>query len=496
MAPAWATGLPLSQQLSSDAEWYAAAMYRSAEPPEIAVDPSQPLDIRPAGEQLLTAGVARIGQWIGVDLLDWSILVSIASLLLFVGAVYLAVLLAAGPVNALIVATASIVPVHALGGATYGFQPLGFLPRDLMLGPAILIVAAYGAAIRRGSRAILLVFFLCGIAANAYPVLFAHLTLCLAGAEVIRRRRLDLTLIGHLAAAGLGAAPAAVDVLSRSLIGAQIDVELVRFRMDYQIIDSIPLAITQYLRRTIVYASLVSVVWWLVRRHAPPQAAHALEPWFALCVSSLVLSIGGVIIESSRPEFIKYLLSRTSVFFIFASMVVICVGVRALPLRVPRYGRGLAILGVLTIFALQSAAPSVVRNVAETRASLPERVAFQAAAREVRKLTAFDDVVVAPSDEVPDLAASLRTYSRRPVWQTYKDLGVAQVDGVRARRGFERWTDMQAALNSGELDRILAFMASNDIRAAVLPISSLGPAEHGRPEIAARANGYVVVVAP
>lgn len=483
-------------QLSSDAEWYAAALMRSTDPPLIAADQSQPLDIRPAGERALTTVLARAGQALGIDVLDWSVIISIAALLVFVAGVYVAVRVAAGPTEALIVAGASIVSVHALGGATYGFQPLGFLPRDLMLGPALLLIAMYGVALRRGTAALAGVFFLCGLAANLYPVLFAHLALTLLGAELLRRRRIALPVLAFGAAAALGAAPAAVDVLSRSLVSTPVDVEVLRLRHDYQIVESIPLAVTQYLRRTIVYAGLIAALWWLMRRHLP-IVARSLGPWFALAASSLALSLVGVLLESARPELIRYLISRTSVFFIFASMVICCVGIRSLVSnRWPRSGPAAGVVAVLAIFALQSAAPSVVRGLVDTRTHLADRLAFHSIAQEVRALTSPDDVLIAPSDEVPDLAASLRTYARRPVWQTYKDLGVAQVDGIRARRGFERWTEMHAVLAGGDVDQIVEFMRANGIRAAVVPVSLLPADALERPELAARVDGYAVVLAP
>lgn len=471
-APAFASQLPLSAQLSSDAEWYAVALMRVSDPPLIANDDVFALDLLPAPERHVLAFFANMADALHLDILDWSVALSLVALALYVAGLYLLLRWSLSPAIAFSLAAVLVVPVHALGGTTLGFEARGFLPRDLALALAMFVLIGYVRAGGNG-RGLAAIFVLCGGLANGYSMLYAHLAVVLLGAELLRDRRLGIRHFAFGLCFVAGALPTVVDILTSDRRFAPPDAEILVIREGSLLLQGPISAIIQALRRLIIYAAVVGLVLAFGWRALAPELRGRLGPWIPVLASSGTISIAGLILENATP-YTRYLPSRASVFFFLAASIVIAASLPALgaAMRGPR-GRALGVATAFAIFVAQSNVPTVYRELVDAVRLAPERADFMTVARSLRESTTAATVLSATADEVPDLAASLRTYARRPVYVSFKDVGIVLYDGARGRMFYERWRESQAALGSGAIDQIRAFLLAHGITAAVVPIRVL-----------------------
>jgi hypothetical protein len=480
MVPQWFTGVPLEHQLSSDAEFYVAGMEASMEPMWRVADTSFPIDIRPRGELVVTDFLATGARSLGIPLSRASVWLSIVAFVVFVLGVYALGRESAMPAShALALALVLIVPVHSLGGTTLGFQALGLLPRDAALAIAVWLLWLYvRAARRRDGRLLVLVGALSGLLANFQSIVAAHLILTIGLAEVIRRRSLSRALIGCALAFALVASPAIVDAFDKGLTSSPVDLAIMRLRLGYMLATPIGEALTHYLRRFLFYIPLLVLLWRFTRRRADQGGVGAV--WWSIAISAALLAIAGVILETATVH-AKYMVSRTSVYFMLAAMVLL---LREVPRLAPqrRYGSTAAVVLVLAVFLLQSNTASVYRYVRQIERTRDERAELLSVAQRLQEKSRPNELFIAPSTESSDTAAMLRVYAARPTFVCYKDGGVALVDGARGRR----WLDMQSrldeALSSPDGGTLLRWMQAHQVTLAVLPRQA--------PSASARLNGF------
>lgn len=494
--PLFVASVPLRYQLSSDAEWYAAAMAATQVPSLLTDEHGFPLDIRPAGEVMIHKLLAEATHVIKIDLLQWSVALSFGALVLFVCGVYVLVRYALESSRpAFLVAFFSVIPVHALGGTTFGFQALGFLPRDLALAVAVYLLVLYVYALRQRSMSYLAgTFFVCGLLANGYVLLFVHLFTVLLLAEVIRTRKLVWIHVGYAVMFLLGAAPAIVEMIGKTSAWTPIDLEIMRLRHDYMMAFPLAQALSRYLRRFVVYASLMMILWYTVRRNGTDEEKQMLRPWFAIAGSSFILAIIGAYVESTTV-YAKYQFSRVSVFFILAAMIICCVGLDVVCRKWGKRRRAvLAMTATSLIFLAQSNVPSVYRFLRDDYVNREQKQRFIAAAERLKSITSTQDVVLAPSEIERDMAASLRTYALRPIYVSYKDGGISLVDGQRGRKWLERYQTLQEVLSSSDAGPLLRLMRGAHIAYAFLPVN-FPPAQDEaiRPYVVANAEGFLIV---
>jgi hypothetical protein len=488
LIPLLASDVPLSRRLSSDAEWYAVALMRLAEPPMIASDDVYALDLLPGTEQIAVRLLGGLGRLAGLDVLDWTVLLSFAILIIFVLGAYSLTRATLPPSLALLVSLALIVPAHALGATQLGFQAMGFLPRDLGLALSMFVLLGYIRGERR-TGPLAVAFLCCGLLANVYSMLYAHLGLVLLGAEALRDRGLRPRLITFAALLVIGALPTGIAVLTRGAFSPP-DLEILRIREASLLLGPFPAVLTQLLRRPIIYAGLLIVIvtitwrWGMLRRH------EALTPWFAVATSAVIVTVLGLVVENATP-FVRFLPSRASVFFLLAAMV-LCAGL--IPDVVERWrsgqARALGFAILAAIFLLQSNLPTVARQLSDDVVLAAQRRDLARVADRLAASTSFADVFLAPADELPDVAASLRTYARRPTFVSFKDLGIVLYDGARARTLFSRWEAAQSAIRAPELDTIRAFLREHRIAAAIAPSTIRGG---DSVPTADRFEGFVIV---
>lgn len=473
LLPYWVSGVPLQWQVLSDVEAHISSWQISIDPSVFAEDKILRAGLRalPTGQIIANHGLAWIARFLQIDLFTFSVVLSFCSLALFLCGLYLLILTSLKEqVPAFLITFFSIIPVHALGSVTHGFQALGFLPRDLAAALAVFILILYFHAIEHDSRKErYLVFFISGLCANFYPIMFVHLALTLTLAEWIRGKRADLTCIGFGLLFLIGVLPTLVDIASKNTQAAPIDIEIMRSFYKYMIVSADWNSLSRYLRRFLIYALLIPFIYFFTIRNAPMPVQHRLHPWIALAISSFCLAVTGVFLESATP-YGKVMLSRTSVWFILASMVIIAYGFYEFFQKYPtKKAVILTVVVVAILFLGQSNLPTAYRFMNDSYRTRDQKMAFHAAVSELRKLTEKDDVILAPTDEFYDLAASLRAYSLRSIYVCYKYGGISIMDGAIGREWWTRYQNTVRIFKDRDPKALIEFMQGEKIHYAFVP---------------------------
>jgi hypothetical protein len=473
LLPYLVSGVPLQWQVLSDVEAHITSWQISIDPSVFAGDKILRAGLRalPTGQIIANQGLAWIATSLHLDIFTFSVVLSFFSLVLFLCGLYFLILTSLKEkVPAFLITFLSIIPVHALGSVTHGFQALGFLPRDLAATLAIFILILYFHSIEHDNRKVkYLVFFISGLCANFYPIMFVHLALTLTLAEWIREKRPHLTCIGFGLLFLIGALPTIVDIASKNTQAAPIDVEIMRSFYKYMMVSADWNSLSRYLRRFLIYALLIPPVYFFCIRNAPETVRHRLHPWIALAISSFCLAVVGVYLESATT-YGKMMLSRTSVWFILASMVIIAYGIYGFfQTYRPKTAVMLTVVAVTIVFLGQSNLPTAYRFLNDSYRTRDQKMAFHAAVSELRKLTEKDDVILAPTDEFYDLAASVRTYSFRSIYVCYKYGGISIMDGVIGREWWKRYQNTVRIFRDRDPKALVDFMHSEKIRYAFVP---------------------------
>jgi hypothetical protein len=471
MLPRIASNMPLRNLLSSDAEFYVNFMQIYLDPGVFALDQMFRQVVYPIGTRLILQNLTYIADLLRIDLFQWSIILSFINLALFLlGLYWLLRQSLKSKLFAFVITLFSVIPVHVLGGTTYGFQALGFLVRDLALGLSMYVLLLYFLAINRKKLGLLqLCFLIMGILANGYPLLFFHLFAVLLFAELIRKGKLTISVFIYTGLFLAASSPAWLDMFINYSPATSIDMDLLRIRLGYMMASPLFSALTQYLRRFFLYFLFILVIYWPIRRWASENEKQILEPWLVIAASSFIIAVVGVIIETFTP-YAKYVISRTSIWFTLSAMVITCLGLRIVIRRFfPKHVVWLTIVATSLIFAGQSNLPTVYRYLRDGYNNREHRLAFHKAVSEFKTISDPDDLVIAPSEEMNDIAASLRTYSLRPVYVSYKDGGIVVLDGELARRWYNRYQESQNILESRDARLLLDFMAQEGIDFAFVP---------------------------
>jgi hypothetical protein len=472
--PFLVSGVPLQHQLLSDVESHIAAWQTALNPDVFANDKILQSGTKalPTGQILSSHLFVLIPKHFNIDLFSWSVLLSICTLLFFLCGLYLLVLYSLDDkLTAFLITLFSIIPIHALGGSTFGFQALGFLPRDLALSIIIYILLLYCHGVKNeNSRSIKLTFFVFGLFANFYPSLFANIALTLVLAELIRAKKIHVACFWYGGLFLLGALPTVLDFSFKNYHSAPIDVKIMTSFYGYMMVARPFLsALRRYLRRFFLYAVFIPTIHYSVIRKSPDYEKRLLAPWNAIAISSFVLAVLGVYIESTTA-FAKYLISRTSMWFMLSSMIICTFGLRIFFSRYLRKGANLfTVLAVSVIFLGQSNLPTVYRFLRDTYNNREQKREFHVAINELKKLTSYEDIILAPSEEFFDLAASVRTYSSRPIYVCYKYGGVSIMDGQIAREWQERYNDIDNVFESRNPKLLIDFMQQKNIHYAFVP---------------------------
>lgn len=496
LVPSIVTGVPLSRLLSSDAEWYVALEATLVDPSLLTADRGFAYSrwVKPGYETVWHRGIGELASFSGLDIWTASVGVSIVTLVVFVWLIYaLAARTLHDETLAFVIAAILVIPVHALAATTLGFQALGFLPRDLALTVALVILLAYFRACRCGSG-MTAVFVACGVIGNFYILLFTHLCATLLVAEVIRARRVKVRHIGYAVAFVLAVLPAVASSLSTLRGAAPIDVAIMRMRQPYLLVLPFMPALETTLRRVVIYVLVAVPLAAIVDRYGSELERKSVAAWTPIALGALAVTVLGMVIENTTT-LAPYQISRTSVFFLLASMMISAVGLQVLSrLWWTAAPRQAGLIGLTCLLLLQSNLPSVYRSIRDLRAGREERQSLLDAANWLRHYTDADARVLAPSTVDKDLALTLRAYSLRPSFVTEKDGGVSMVDGEQARQWLRRFRTMQETLASRDARALFGLMRSEGVTYAVLPVDGLPlPQDLVRASIVHEAGRFVVV---
>ena len=465
--PWFLSGIPLSKQLSSDAEYHIVHWYEYSKNYEgnFLEDKSFKLDARPAGDLFMDKVFVKIGDFFNINLLNLSILISIIALFIFLSGVYvLGRFIFNDSFWAFILSLGSIIPTFALGGTTWGFVTLGYLPRELALGFCVwlLFLFLYGKK-NNISKLSYIIFFVSGLLANWYPVSFIHFVLVLLLTDIIQKRKIakEHFLYGLLFFGG--ASFAVFDIVRKAQLTTPPDLDILRLRYGYMFVSSFDYGVLHYLRRIILYLVWVPLLIFIYRKFLKDKIKENISFWISMFISSGIIMTIGVFLEE-YTVYAKFLFSRTSLFFILSSMVIstmVLVGSHEHFFPNGKFKKIIIGLVLFVIFLGQSAIPTIYRSFRDLAKNANEQKIFLNALDLLGKHTTSKDMVLAD----PKYSNKIRAYALRPVYSSWKDGGISLLDGSAGREWYNRYIENYKILQTKDLNQILKFSKDNKLGA-------------------------------
>jgi hypothetical protein len=425
----------------------------------------QDYQAQPTGTLFVDRLLVRASELLHVDLLDWSILISALSLALFLSGVYFLVLYTTRRrLLATLLALVSIAPVISLGLSSYGFLVGGFVPKETALGITVWLTILYVRGVSTGSRRDLALFFgLLGLCANWYPPSFYHYAAALLTVEVIRHRALrwESILYGLLF---LVASPVALyDIFVKAAHFAPPVLSIIIAHYGVPL-HSLSYLLLHYLRKQFIYLALVGGLWYLYRRVLKKPYPPALTLWYAIWWSTLAWSLIGVGIEVFAPLYMKYLISRISVWFYLASMII--VAYTAYELWVAKWGgsqKRLALFaaGLVIVLLGQTSILNVYAGLRDAQRNAPDYRDYLAVVTRLQSVVPTGALVLANPD---DRANTLRTYGGVGTYVSAKDGNVTLFDGAAAAAWLARYTETQKAFATKDFSAIRSFALAHGLQ--------------------------------
>jgi hypothetical protein len=312
------------------------------------------------------------------------------------------------------------------------------------------------------------VFLACGLVGNFYILVFSHLFATLWVAEVFRAHGIRWRHLAYAALFAAGALPTFLATFSALTAAAPLDIAVMRLRHPYMMIFPLGPALATTLRRVLIYSVVTPVLAWVAARHGNDAERRGLQRWMPVLAGAAAVSVAGIIIENTTTLW-PYHISRASVFFILAAMMVCAVGLEAAArLVAASWARPLAAVCLLGLLLVQSNLPSVYRHLRDLRDSRLERQNLLAAAAWLRNNTTDADRLLAPTSVDQDLALTLRAYALRPIYVSFKDGGISMLDGEAGQDWYRRLQRQQDALRSPDSGALVKLMRQERVRYAVL----------------------------
>jgi hypothetical protein len=356
------------------------------------------------------------------------------------------------------------------------------------------MLALYVYAVQKNDRRwIAATFFLCGLCANYYSICFVHLVATLGLAEVLRQRKLPLFSFACALLFLVAAAPALRDLFSKAGTWAPVDLEIMRKRNSFMLASPFLASLTRYLRVFIVQTLLTILAGWVIHRYGDKKIKSQWKVWFPILLASFGIAVVGLVLEA-QTQYMRFFFSRTSLFFTVGSMIFTVAGLdtffRAKHLA---HTTVWVVLLSTSIFLIQSRAVGTWKYLRDLRNNREQKEDFFRAIDTLQQTTPPSALILAPSPEMADLAASLRTYANREIYVSYKDGGVSLVDGARARNWLARYLKQENTLASKNPARFAQFMKDEGIDYAFLP-SSLAASLTSHPSLSkiASSTGFEI----
>lgn len=419
---------------------------------------------QPTGTLFIGNMLVHIGEFLHIHLLDWSIIFSAFSLILFLSGVYFLVLYSTrSPLLGLIISLISIIPVISLGLSSWGFLALGFVPKELSVGITVWLTILYLQGALHDSKKKIAVFFaLLGLFANWYPPVFLHFALTLLTVEVIRQRgiRKEHFLYGLLFLAMAPVALYDVFVKAASFVPPILSIIIDHYGAPLQ---SLSYLLVHYLRKQIIYIILIGALWYVYRRIMKKEYPPLMSFWYAIWWSTLLWSLIGVGIEVFAPLYMKYLISRISVWFYLASMII--VAYTAYEVWIWKFGRGMKLricFALILFFVLlgQTSILNVYANIMKNQKNAEDYAHYLSVVSQLQSVVPPKSLVLANPDA---RANTIRTYGGVGVFVTAKDGNVTLFDGAAARLWFDRYKETQRVFSQKDFSAIQSYAATHNL---------------------------------
>ena len=418
----------------------------------------------PSGVLLADAALVRTSEFLHIDILDWSIIISAVSLALFLSGVYFLVFYSTKiPIIGLIISLVSILPVISLGLSSWGFFALGFVPKETSLGIGVWLTILYLRGASTNAKPKIAWFFaLLGLSANFYPPAFFHYAVVLLTVEVIRGRALkkEHLLYGLIF---LAASPLALyDIFIKA---SHFTPPVLAIIIDHYgtPLHSLSYLLVHYLRKQIIYTALVAALWYVYRHVLKKEYPPLIVLWYFIWCSTLVWSLVGVGIEVFAPLYMKYLISRISVWFYLASMII--VAYTGYELWFAKFRRSvwstivfsalllLVLIGQTSILNVYSG----LRNLGNTAADYKQ---YLSAVAQLHAVVPPDSLVLANPDTE---ANTLRTYGGVGTYVAAKDGLVSLFDGAAAEWWFVRYKEAEKVFAQKDFVAIEDYARAHDL---------------------------------
>ena len=420
---------------------------------------------QPTGTLFVNRVLVRISELLGVGILEWSVIISILSLMLFLSGVYTLVLYTTKkPLLGLIIGLVSIIPVISLGLSSWGFLTLGFVPKELSLGIAVWLTILYLRGVSDNSPARIAGFFaLLGLFSNWYPPLFFHYALVLMTVEVLRARAITKAQVLYGVVFLLAAPVALFDIFIKA--GGFTQPILAIIVSHYGVpLQSLSYLLIHYLRKQIIYVVLVGILWYIYRRVLQKEYPPLMTLWYYIWWSTLVLSLIGVGIEVFYPLYMKYLLSRVSVWFYLASMIIVTYTAHELWFARFSYSlRTSAVFAVLMMIVLlgQTSVLNVYHGAQKFRQNATNYQNYLSIVTHLRETVPPGTLVLANPDGE---ANTVRAYGGVGTYVAAKDGNVTLFDGNAATIWFNRYQEVQGVFAERDFKAIRFFAIAHGLQ--------------------------------
>jgi hypothetical protein len=419
---------------------------------------------QPTGTLFVDKMLVRASEFLHIGVLDWSIIISALSLILFLSGVYFLVLYSTKkPFLAFLLSVVSIVPVISLGLSGWGFLVAGFVPKETGLGITVWLTILYLRGVSTGSKKDIGLFFvLLGLFANWYPPMFYHYALAILTAEVLRVRaiRAEHILYGVLF---LIASPVALyDIFVKA--GHFAPPVLAIIINHYGVpLHSLSYLLLHYLRKQFIYAALIGVLWQVYRKVYRRDSTPLMTAWYAIWWSTLVWSLIGVGIEVFAPLYMKYLISRISVWFYLASMVLIAMSAYELwTLRFGRAVRATSLFCVILVVVLlaQTSILNVYHGFRDAEISGADYAQYLSIVTKLNSLVPTGTLVLANPDGE---ANTVRAYGGVGTYVAAKDGNVTLFDGTAATAWFDRYSEARGVFMTHDFATIATYARTHGL---------------------------------
>ena len=420
---------------------------------------------QPTGTLFVDKVLVRIAEFLHIHLLDWSIIISCLNLVVFLSGVYVLVFYATrSTLMAFVIGLVSIVPVISLGLSGWGFLAIGFVPKEISVSITVWLTILYLQGVLTDSRLRIGLFFvLLGLFANWYPPAFFHYALVLITVEVLRARAIRWEHILYGSAFLLAAPVALYDIFVKA---AHFAPPVLSIIMDHYgaPLQSLSYLFVHYLRKQIIYAVLVGALWCVYRRVLKKEYSPLMQAWYLIWWSTLLWSLVGVGIEVFAPLYMKYLISRISVWFYLASMVIIAY--TAYEIWITKFGSTLgrkSLFAILTAGVLlgQTSVLSVYTGMREYQSNAEDYKQYLSVVTKLSSVVPRGSLVFAN----PDAGANtIRTYGGVGVYVAAKDGNVTLFDGVAAQAWFDRYKEVQKIFTQKDFSVIKRFAVAQGLQ--------------------------------